>query len=338
MDVHPPLAKLLITLAGWVAGFDGNFDFKDIGKDYLEPGVPYVAMRLLPAIMGILTIPTMFLTLKASGCKTMTAVLGAGLLIFENGLITQSRLILLDSPLLICTAFTALAWTSFTNQHELGSERAFDLSWWFWLAATGLGLGATVSVKWVGLFTIAWVGSLTIVQLWVLLGDTTTVTPRKWFKHFFARVFCLIIIPVAFYVGMFAIHFVCLVNPGDGDGFMSSEFQATLNSKAMQDVPADVAFGSQVSIRHHNTQGGYLHSHNLMYPGGSKQQQITLYPHKDENNVWLLENQTQPLDINGEPVNGSNAWDNIAPPVFIKDGDVIKLYHWSTKRRLHSHD
>ncbi|KAK3063640.1 Dolichyl-phosphate-mannose--protein mannosyltransferase 1, partial [Teratosphaeriaceae sp. CCFEE 6253] len=57
MDVHPPLAKLLITLAGWLAGFDGEFDFKDIGKDYLEPGVPYVAMRLLPAICGVLTIP-----------------------------------------------------------------------------------------------------------------------------------------------------------------------------------------------------------------------------------------------------------------------------------------
>jgi dolichyl-phosphate-mannose-protein mannosyltransferase len=42
---------------------------------------------------------------------------------------------------------------------------------------TGLGLGATVSVKWVGLFTIAWVGSLTVVQLWVLLGDYKTVTP-----------------------------------------------------------------------------------------------------------------------------------------------------------------
>jgi dolichyl-phosphate-mannose-protein mannosyltransferase len=24
-------------------------------------------------------------------------------------------------------------------------------------------------------------------------------------------------------VAMFAIHFVCLVNPGEGDGFMSSE-------------------------------------------------------------------------------------------------------------------
>lgn len=82
MDVHPPLAKLLITLAGWLAGFNGDFDFKDIGKDYLEPGVPYVAMRLLPALMGVMTIPTMFLTLKASGCRSMTAAMGAGLIIF----------------------------------------------------------------------------------------------------------------------------------------------------------------------------------------------------------------------------------------------------------------
>lgn len=82
MDVHPPLAKMLIALAGYLAGFDGSFDFKDIGKDYLEPGVPYVAMRLLPAVCGIMTIPTIFLTLKATGCRTTTAALGACLVIF----------------------------------------------------------------------------------------------------------------------------------------------------------------------------------------------------------------------------------------------------------------
>ena len=82
MDVHPPLAKLLITLAGWLGGFDGNFDFKDIGKDYLEPAVPYVAMRMLPAVMGVLTVPLLFLTLKASGCHTSAAAMGAGVLIF----------------------------------------------------------------------------------------------------------------------------------------------------------------------------------------------------------------------------------------------------------------
>lgn len=82
MDVHPPLAKLLLTLAGWLAGYDGEFDFKEIGKDYVGPGVPYVTMRLLPAICGILTIPTMFLTLKAFGCRTTTAALGAGMVLF----------------------------------------------------------------------------------------------------------------------------------------------------------------------------------------------------------------------------------------------------------------
>lgn len=82
MDVHPPLAKLLITLAGWLAGFNGDFDFKDIGMDYIEPGVPYVAMRLLPAILGVLTIPLMFLTLKATGCRTSTSAFGALLVTF----------------------------------------------------------------------------------------------------------------------------------------------------------------------------------------------------------------------------------------------------------------
>jgi dolichyl-phosphate-mannose-protein mannosyltransferase len=82
MDVHPPLAKLLITLFGFIGGFDGDFDFKEIGKDYVEPGVPYVAMRLFPAICGTLLAPTMFLTLKATGCRTFTAAMGASLIIF----------------------------------------------------------------------------------------------------------------------------------------------------------------------------------------------------------------------------------------------------------------
>jgi dolichyl-phosphate-mannose-protein mannosyltransferase len=82
MDVHPPLAKMLIALTGWLAGFDGEFDFKEIGKDYLEPGVPYVAMRMFPAICGVLLAPAMFLTLKAAGCRSMTAAMGAGLIIF----------------------------------------------------------------------------------------------------------------------------------------------------------------------------------------------------------------------------------------------------------------
>jgi len=108
---------------------------------------------------------------------------GQLLIFLENGLLTQARLILLDSPLMIMTAFTGLAFTSFTNQHEQGPSNAFQPTWWFWLALTGLGLGATASIKWVGLFTIAWVGTLTVLQLWVLLGDVKTVTPVSCSLH-----------------------------------------------------------------------------------------------------------------------------------------------------------
>ncbi len=146
---------------------------------------------------------------------------------------------------MIATAFTALAFTSFTNQHELGPVAGLPAQLVVLARHDGPRPGRDGQHQWVGLFTIAWVGSLTLVQLWVLLGDARTVTPRIFAKHFMARVFCLIVIPLAFYMAMFAVHFVCLVNPGDGDGFIELRVQATLNSKAMQDTPVDVMMGSR---------------------------------------------------------------------------------------------
>jgi dolichyl-phosphate-mannose-protein mannosyltransferase len=78
-----------------------------------------------------------------------------------------------------------------------------------------------------------------------------------------------------------------------------------------------------------------------MYPTGSQQQQITLYPHRDDNNLWILANQT-------DPETPSNASGTSPPllsilliyvaPVFIEDGAVIRLMHMITEKRLHSHD
>ncbi|KAA1476640.1 glycosyltransferase family 39 protein [Dentipellis sp. KUC8613] len=325
VDVHPPLAKLLITLAAFVFGFNGDFDFKEIGKVY--ENTPYIAMRMLPATLGIATIPLAYLTLRGFDCRATTALLASLLITFENGMITQSRHILLDSPLIFFTALVVFIWTGFCNEDK---HEPFTRSWWTWLTLTGLALGAVVSSKWVGLFTIATVGLGTIKQLWTLLGDMR-VPPRLWMRHFVARALCLIVVPIVFYMLMFQIHFLILENSGDGDGFMSAEFQHTLGGHSMADTYADVALGSEITIRHVNTQGGYLHSHPHNYPGGSQQQQVTLYPHRDHNNNWRIVNATQSGDV-------WNDWENYDTLHYIYPNQRVKLRHIKSDKSLHSHD
>lgn len=192
-------------------------------------------MRLFPAVLGLALVPLTFLTLIALRLSLASALLGALLITFENALIAQSRLILLDSYLVFFTALTVFFWARFYNLDSEG--RAFTEGWWRYLTLTGLSLGAVVSCKWVGLFTIAAVGAGTLRQLWLLLGNLK-VTPRMWIKHFMARALCLIVVPVAFYMAMFRIHFWILNMSGEGDGFMSSEFQHTLQGHGMEDTLA----------------------------------------------------------------------------------------------------
>jgi dolichyl-phosphate-mannose-protein mannosyltransferase len=196
--------------------------------------VPYVAMRMLPAILGIATVPLAYLTMRALECRATTALLAAVFVTFENGLVTQSRHILLDSPLLFFTSLTTFLWVGFCNEDK---RHPFSEGWWTWLMLTGLSLGAVVSCKWVGLFTIATIGFSTINQLWCLLGDIR-ISPRLWIRHFFARALCLIVVPILFYLFIFQIHFLILANSGEGDGFMSAEFQHTLGGRSMQDTYA----------------------------------------------------------------------------------------------------
>ena len=196
--------------------------------------VPYVAMRMLPAILGIATVPLAYLTMRGLECRATTALLAAVFVTFENGLVTQSRHILLDSPLLFFTSLTTFFWVGFCNEDK---RHPFSEVWWTWLMLTGISLGAVVSCKWVGLFTIATVGFSTIYQLWNLLGDLR-VPPRLWIRHFLARALCLIAIPIMFYLFIFEIHFLILVNSGEGDGFMSAEFQHTLGGRNMKDTYA----------------------------------------------------------------------------------------------------
>ncbi|KAI9276779.1 glycosyltransferase family 39 protein [Phascolomyces articulosus] len=328
MDVHPPLAKMLIALVAKLAGFDGAFDFKEIGLDYEDANVPYVAIRTFCAVLGALTIPMAYLTMKKTGHSTMSGLLVALMICYENGLITNNRLILLDPILLFFTSATTLTWVNFCDKDK--NYKPFNLQWYFWLAMTGLNMGLTASCKWVGLFTIATIGLPTIKRLWDIWGNTD-ISKLKFMHHFFARSLCLIVLPIAVYMAMFVIHFHSLPNTGEGDSFMSPEFQQSLagSNSHMSDTPLDIAYGSRVWVRHEGTRGGYLHSHPHEYLTGSGQQQITLYPHKDDNNWWIIE---KPRNARRRRPDGPGGIE------YVRDGDRIRLVHALSSKRLRSHD
>lgn len=76
LDLHPPLARLLVTLSAWVGGFDGKFTFYNIGVDYIRPNVPYITMRAFTATLGALVVPIAYATMRGMGmsCETSAAV------------------------------------------------------------------------------------------------------------------------------------------------------------------------------------------------------------------------------------------------------------------------
>ena len=86
----------------------------------------------------------------------------------------------------------------------------------------GVTLGCIASTKLVGVFFIIVIGMLTAFDLWELVR---TQTLRRLFLHFVTRVGALIVLPVAMYVGLFAVHFHLLPRSGPGDLFMSHRFQ-----------------------------------------------------------------------------------------------------------------
>ena len=69
-DVHPPLGKMLVGLAGLLSGYNGGFEFKS-GVEY-PPEVPYTAMRVMLASFGVMLVPIAWWTAGEFGWSKMT--------------------------------------------------------------------------------------------------------------------------------------------------------------------------------------------------------------------------------------------------------------------------
>jgi len=312
---------------GWFVGYDGHFHFENIGDSYIDNKVPYVAFRAMPALLGALTVPTVFDIMWESGYSLPACIVAAGLVLFDNAHIGQTRLILLDATLVLFMALSLLCYIRFYKLRHI----PFSRKWWRWLLLTGFSLSCVISTKYVGTFAFVTIGSAVAIDLWSLLDINRrqgALTLPEFGKHFAARAFGLIFVPFLFYLFWFQVHFAILSRSGPGDDFMSPEFQETLSDNLMTANAVTIDYYDDISLRHKETKT-FLHSHPDRYPlryddgrVSSQGQQVTGYPYEDENNHWQI------IPLKNDEQLGRH----------VKNGDIVRLRHKVTDTMLLSHD
>ncbi len=210
-DIHPPLGKLI--LAGWgkLFGFRPGFSFANIGDAF--PDRTYMALRFLPSLAGAL-LPLVIYGIARQLKMSRTAALLAGFFVaVDNALLVQSRLILLDSFLLLF-GFGAI-WCYFRWK-----EKGYP----YLPALAGILGGMAMSIKWTGMSFLALIVIMEGMNLWRSRKDLTVHRAGLTVASF-------IVLPFLVYYAAFMVHFALLTKPGPGDAFMTSAFQhGQLNS------------------------------------------------------------------------------------------------------------
>jgi dolichyl-phosphate-mannose-protein mannosyltransferase len=217
-DLHPPLGKLL--LAGWAKLFGVSATVQSTD--------PVVVLRLLPALAGTALVAVFYLLLRELTASRKVATFGAALLLLDNAILVESRLILMDSMLLL---FGIGALTCY-----LASRRRTGAAHWILLTASAVLAGMAASTKWTGLTALGVIGLVWFAQ---------TLRQRVSWRLALPQAAVLVLVPALLYLSVFAIHFQLLSHSGPGDAFMSQRFQSTLVGNAGYNPAASMSFSDR---------------------------------------------------------------------------------------------
>jgi dolichyl-phosphate-mannose-protein mannosyltransferase len=214
-DIHPPLGKLLLAGFAHLLGLSSD--------TMLNTTV--LGLRLLPAAAGIMLVPLVWGILRRLGANRPFAFLGAFLILADNALLVESRFILMDSMLLLF-GLSAIYF------YLIARSAKSHLSW-LWLTLATASAGAAASIKWTGMSALAIIG---LVWLWDQHGRRALWLRRAGELALIAAIPCLV------YLGSFWLHFKLLPHSGDGDAFMTTQFQSTLVGNNLYDPSVHLSF------------------------------------------------------------------------------------------------
>ena len=191
-DIHPPLGKMLLALAGFFGKIKPGFNF-EINSFYGD--FNFLALRFLPALFGSLLVLLIYFFVKEMGFSRRVSFLSGFMILFDNAFLVQSRLILLDI-ILVFLIFLSLYLFILSRKFS-----PLSFKWYLCNIFLSLALGGAISIKWTGF------GALAIVWFFIIFEDRLFSKPKK---EILARLGLIFIAPFLIYFLIFAIHFYLL--------------------------------------------------------------------------------------------------------------------------------
>lgn len=215
-DIHPPHGKLLIAGAARALGFRGEFSFEHIGLAYGD--VSAATLRFLPALAGAIIPLVVFAILGALGVSRPFAFLGGFAIALDNALTVQSRVIGLDSLLLL--ASFASFWLFLLWLQKRGSSQGIWL-----LIGAGAAAGLAGGIKFTGLAALGIIGValifLLLRALWFAFRNLREPNQAWWkiARHYVTAGLVVLASAICVYIAGWILHFSILDRPGSGDAW-----------------------------------------------------------------------------------------------------------------------
>jgi len=221
-DGHPPLGRMTIAGFAKVLDYKPDSSFQNIGEKY--PDKQYLILRFLPTLAGAILPVIIYLIILELGMTPFAAFAGSMLVVLENGFVAQSRLLLMDSSLLLYEFASLLFYLRYRNHKKT-----------YMLFLSGILAGCAFSVKWVGLSFVAL--PVLFEGLGVLFemkrkGISVLKSSRTWLTFT-----ALVITPFIVYFSAVTAYSLILNKSGTGDAFMSAGYQKTLQGNNYQNNP-----------------------------------------------------------------------------------------------------
>ncbi len=246
-DIHPPLAKLILSFVGYFADIPRVVNWSTIGNELPDQ---WVLMRLIPLLAGIFLPLIVYAICKRLNLSNFASFAAALLIIVENSLLVQSRAIIFDVMILFFGFLALLFYLEYRNKI---TARSF-------LIASALCASAALSIKWTGVSFVA-----LIILVEIFFPSRFLHRKKESLKRLFKFIGVFAVTGVIFYFTIFTIHLSLLTNTGSGNDFMSPEFQKSLSGNKFANDPNIQPLGLTAKFLELNYQI-YEYSSNLNTP------------------------------------------------------------------------